>query len=59
VYLLAGGFEDRSHWDENIWRFYPGSLRDYFFPDSGLVYDSELGRHIRSRDSVRLKIDGA
>jgi hypothetical protein len=40
MHLLAGGFEGRSHDGENIRRFYPGSLGDYFFGDSGLVYDS-------------------
>src|SRR5260370_19091094 len=40
MHSLAGGFEGRSHDGENIGRFYPGSLGDYFSPDSGLVYDS-------------------
>jgi hypothetical protein len=40
VYLLIGGFEGRSHWGENIRRFYLGSLADYFWRNSGLVYDS-------------------
>ena len=38
---LAGGLEDRSHGGENIGRFYQKSLGQYFFRDSGLVYDSE------------------
>ena len=37
---LAGGLEDRSHGGENIGRFYQKSLGQYFFRDSGLVYDS-------------------
>ena len=37
---LTGGFVGRSHNGQNIRRFYPGSLRDYFCQDSGLVYDS-------------------
>jgi hypothetical protein len=40
MHAFAGGFEGRSHDGENIGRFYPGSLGDYFSDDSGLVYDS-------------------
>jgi hypothetical protein len=40
VHSLAGCFEGRSHDGENIRRFYPASLADYFWGDSGLVYDS-------------------
>lgn len=41
MHSLAGCFDGRSHDDENIRRFYPESLGQYFFRDSGLVYDSE------------------
>jgi hypothetical protein len=37
---FAGGLKDRSGHGENIGRFYPGSLGQYFLRDSGLVYDS-------------------
>jgi hypothetical protein len=40
MHSLAGCFEGGSHDGENIGRFYPGSLGDYFSEDSGLVYDS-------------------
>jgi hypothetical protein len=33
-------FEGCSHHSQNIQRFYPGSLGDYFHLDSGVVYDS-------------------
>ena len=36
------GFEGRSHDGQNIGRFYPRSLGDYFSGDSGLVYDSRI-----------------
>jgi hypothetical protein len=38
--VFAGGLEARSAHGENIGRFYPVSLGQYFFRDSGLVYDS-------------------
>jgi hypothetical protein len=37
---FAGGLKDRSGHGENIGRFYPESLGQYFLLDSGLVYDS-------------------
>jgi len=40
VHPLDGGIEGRSHDDENIGRFWSGSLARYFSGDSGLVYDS-------------------
>jgi hypothetical protein len=40
VHALERGFEAGSHHGENIGRFWPGSLGQYFSPDSGLVYDS-------------------
>ena len=40
---------------ENIRRFYPGSLADYFWRDSGLVYDSgTLPPHLDPRLSGSL-----
>ena len=53
MHSLAGCFEGGSHDGENIGRFYPGSLGDYFSGDSGLVYDSgTLGPETaQSRDS--------
>ena len=41
MHALAEGVEGRSHDRENIRRFYPGSLGNYFFGDSGLIYDSK------------------
>jgi hypothetical protein len=40
MHARAGGLKGRSHDLKNIGRFYPGSLGQYFSPDSGLVYDS-------------------
>jgi hypothetical protein len=40
MHSFAGCFEARCHDGENIRRFYPGSLGDYFSGDSELVYDS-------------------
>ena len=40
MHALAEGLKGRSHDPENIRRFYPGSLGQYFSRDSGLVYDS-------------------
>ena len=37
---IARCFVSRSHDAENIRRFYPGSLGDYFRGDSAIVYDS-------------------
>src|ERR1700738_285420 len=40
MHARAGGLKGRSHDPQNIRRFYPGSLDQYFSRDSGLVYDS-------------------
>ena len=40
MHAFAGGLQDRFHDPQNIRRFYPVSLGQYFSGDSGLVYDS-------------------
>jgi hypothetical protein len=43
MHPLAGALQNESHGPQNIERFWPASLGDYFPGDSGLVYDSVGG----------------
>ncbi len=50
MHPLAGALQNESHGPQNIERFWPESLGDYFPGDSGLVYDSVGGGNRRVRD---------